>query len=151
MLNSDHQRGASGVAPAGTEWDRILSEARHQVDQLALPEVPSEPGVHAWFREGRCVYVCETGNLRSRLRTHLSTSRDLSRSTFRSWVAVREVGRAREYTRRRPSVMTDDEIAVVTAWIRECSVAWITTNTKKDAALLKAALVAEHRPSLNAS
>lgn len=149
MQTSDHQRGASGVAPAGTEWHRILSEARHHVDQLPLAEVPCEPGVHAWFREGRCVHLGETGNLRSRLRTHLSTSHDLSRSTFRSWVAVREVVRTREYTRRRPSVMTDDEIAVVTAWIRECDVAWVTTNTKRDAAQLKAALIADSRPPLN--
>lgn len=149
MSNSDHQRGASGAAPARHEWDRVLSEARHQVDQLALAEVPCEPGVHAWFREGQCVHVGETGNLRSRLRTHLSTSRDLSRSTFRSWVAVREVARTREYTRRRPSAMTDAEIAVVTAWIRECDVAWIITKTKRDAAQLMAAFIASYRPPLN--
>jgi hypothetical protein len=62
---------------------------------------------------------------------------------------VREVARTREYTRRRPSVMTNDEIAVVTAWIRKCDVAWVTTKTKRDAAQLKAALIADSRPPLN--
>lgn len=69
-------------------------------------EVPERlGGVRLFLRDAEYVYLGKASDLRSRLGTHLGTSLDLSRSTLRSWVAVRELGLSRECTRRRPTVM----------------------------------------------
>jgi hypothetical protein len=62
---------------------------------------------------------------------------------------VRELGLTREYTRRRPTVMTDGQVAVVTEWIRACELAWVTTSSKEEAALLEAKLLNAWRPPIN--
>lgn len=135
--------------PESAEWRRMLAVLRRKVASLRSGDIPSSPGVYAWFHDGRCVYLGKAFNLRTRLGTHLRTSLDLSRSTLRSWVAVRELGLAREFTRRRPSVMSVDEVAVVNAWIAECDLAWLSTATKAEAASLEKSLLADWRPPIN--
>ncbi|NYF16008.1 excinuclease UvrABC nuclease subunit [Microbacterium sp. AK009] len=116
---------------------------------MARPDIPAKPGVYAWFRDGECVYLGKASDLRSRLGTHLGTSLDLSRSTLRSWVAVRELNLDREYTRRRPTVTTAPQVAIVNAWLRSCELTWVVTATKEDAALLEGRLLAAYRPPIN--
>ena len=83
--------------------------------------------------------------------SHLSSSLDLSRSTLRSWVAVRELCLTREYTRRRPTVMTGEQVAVVNEWIRTCELAWTPTDTKEEAAALEPRPRRRWRPPINAA
>lgn len=131
------------------EWRDLLSKPRRLAARLERADIPTSPGVYSWFRGSQCVYLGKASNLRSRLSTHLSTSLDLSRSTFRSWVAVRELGLTREYTRRRPTVMTAGQVAVVNSWLRECDLAWITTLTKEDSVSLESAFLTAWRPPIN--
>ncbi len=137
--------------PASEQWRVLLAGRKHAVRTLAHSDIPAKPGVYAWFRDGYCVYVGKASDLRSRLRAHLATSLDLSRSTLRSWVAVRELGLDREYTRRRPTVMTAAQVAVVNDWLRACELTWVVTPTKEDAASLERALLGEFRPPINAA
>ena len=132
-----------------SEWSTVLSQPRTRAGSLARSVVPELPGVYAWFRDDECVYLGKASSLRARLRSHLATSLDLSRSTLRSWVAVRELGLTREYTRRRPTVMTPEQVAVVTEWIQRCDLSWVTTTTKEEAALLEARLLSAWRPPIN--
>lgn len=45
--------------------------------------------------------------------------------------------------------MTSGQVAVVTEWIRGCDLAWVTTDSKEDAAQLEANLLTAWRPSIN--
>lgn len=135
--------------PDTPEWQDVIARPRRIAGTVQRADVPSKPGVYAWFRDGVCVYLGKASDLRSRLASHLASSLDLSRSTLRSWVAVRELGLAREYTRRRPTVMTDDQVAVVNEWIRTCELAWTTTATKEEAAALESRLLRAWHPPIN--
>lgn len=136
-------------SPTGEPWQRVLSRPRRLASGVARGDIPSQPGVYAWFRDGQCVYVGKASDLRFRLSTHLGTSLDLSRSTLRSWVAVRELGLSRAHTRQRPTVMTAEQVAVVNAWMRGCDLAWESTATREGAAALEAELLAAWRPPIN--
>lgn len=137
-------------APTSDDWKTVLSQRRRLAGSLVPAQIPRGPGVYAWIRDGGCVYLGKASNLRSRLSTHLATSLDLSRSTLRSWVAVRELGLERAYTRRRPSAMTPDQVRVVTAWIHSCELAWVETESAVSAAALESALLKHWRPPINA-
>lgn len=137
------------TSPTAPEWDVVLTRPRRLASEVCRKDIPDSPGIYAWFRDGECVYLGKATDLRSRLSTHLGKSLDLSRSTLRSWVAVRELGVTREYTRRRPTVMTSGEVAVVTGWIRGCDLAWVTTDSKEDAAHLESTLLTAWRPPIN--
>lgn len=130
-------------------WGQILSAPRRSAETIPLSSIPAAPGVYAWFKDDDCVYVGKASDLRSRLRTHLATSLDLSRSTLRSWVAVRELGLPREFTRQRPSVMRAEQVAVVNRWLRSCDVGWVVTQTKDQAVSLESQLLASWRPPIN--
>ena len=138
-----------GTVPQSSEWQSVLAQPRRAASTLTRLDIPTSAGVYAWFQSDECVYLGKASSLRSRLRTHLGTSNDLSRSTLRSWVAVRELGLDRAHTRHRPSLMTTEQVAVVNAWIRSCDLAWVETDTNEDAAALEARLLADWRPPIN--
>lgn len=135
--------------PTTPEWDVVLERPRRPASEVRRADIPDRPGVYAWFRDGDCVYLGKASDLRSRLSTHLGTSLDLSRSTLRSWVAVRELDMTRERTRRRPTIMTSEQVAVVTSWIRGCDLAWVTAESKEEAAALESKLLTAWRPPIN--
>lgn len=112
-------------------------------------DLPSTPGLIAWFRDGECVYIGMSGDLRRRIGEHLSTSTDLSRSTLRSWVAVELLGISRERTRQRPSVITQDEADAVAAWLTKCDVGWKVTERRADASRMRDDLLSQMRPRFN--
>lgn len=132
------------------DWESVRSQRRNLAGSLNRAQIPTGPGVYAWFRDGECVYLGKASSLRPRLATHLATSLDLSRSTLRSWVAVRELGLERAYTRQRPSAMTPEQVGVVTAWIHHCELTWVETESASSAAALESALLAQWRPPINA-
>ena len=55
----------------------------------------------------------------------------------------------RERTRRRPTIMTSEQVAVVTSWIRGCDLAWVTAESKEEAAALESKLLTAWRPPIN--
>ncbi|CAN5613952.1 hypothetical protein BH24ACT14_BH24ACT14_03480 [soil metagenome] len=113
---------------------------------------PDDPGVYAFYRDGTPVYVgvaTRAGGLQRRLqREHLNTGHDLSRSAFRRNVAehlgVATVAQAKQ----RPSVMTDEQVDAVNAWVAGCQVAWMETSSGKQAGQLEKELKSERRPPL---
>ena len=132
-----------------SEWAALLSATRFATGTLSRSEIPRSPGVYAWFRDGECVYVGKASNLRRRIGTHLSTSLDLSRSTLRASVAVTTLGITRKHARSRPTVMTPEQIAVVTAWFAAAEVNWLECKTRDEAHSLEGRLRKSWMPSLN--
>lgn len=132
-----------------TDWETLLASPRHRNSDLTSGEIPPVPGVYAWFQNDECVYVGKASNLRSRLGKHRSGSLDLSRSTLRASVAVQELGVTRHHARQRPTVMTQEQIDVVSAWFARASLTWVTCPDAEAADRLERALRATHMPPLN--
>ena len=119
------------------------------VSTIRGSDIPRSPGVYAWFNDGACVYVGMATSLRERLGKHRSFSLDLSRSTLRASVAVRELGVTRAHARSRPSVMTQEQVDVVTDWLRGCEIAWLVCDNTNAADLLERQLRESWMPPIN--
>jgi hypothetical protein len=132
-----------------TGWAQLEQAPRRRAGDLRLADVPRDPGVYAWFRDGRCVYVGKASSLRRRLSTHVRTSPDLSRSTLRATVAVRELTITRATARARPSVITPEQASVINRWLEECDIAWVTCTSPRTADELERLLRRERMPELN--
>lgn len=131
-------------------WDEIAHLPRRPVADLTARDIPDSPGVYTWWRNDTCVYVGEAKtSLRSRLRAHLATGPDLSRSTLRRTVALEQLGIAREIAGRRPTQITQAQADVVNTWLRGCDLTWIECESATAAHDLETALRAHRRPPLN--
>jgi hypothetical protein len=129
------------------------AQPRHAADQLSRREVPTKPGVYAWYRHGNPVYsgraLGEKG-LQGRVwDNHLKTGNDLSRSSFRRNVCEHLGIAPTSRTTVRPTVMTVAEVEPVKRWIRECAVAWIECKTAAEAEGLEKSLLGEWMPPLS--
>lgn len=123
---------------------------RRPARDVLLMEVPSGPGVYTWWRDGEPVYVGEAKvSLRRRLRAHLGTGPDLSRSTLRRSIALAELDIPRATSSARPARVSQADADVVAAWLRGCELSWVECATGAEAHALEAALRAEHLPPLN--
>ena len=71
----------------GPLWQRMLQQPRLSASTITRADIPTSPGVYAWFRDGEPVYVGRAkakGGLRKRLAgNHLKVGPDLSKSAFR--------------------------------------------------------------------
>lgn len=140
---------ASRGVPSSHPWEDLTSAPRFKAADLQKAGIPRTPGVYGWFRDGECVYVGKATNLRSRLSSHRSRSLDLSRSTLRASVAVRELGVSRRVARQRPTAMTPAQVEVVNDWLDRCQVAWLSCADATEAGDLERRLRAEYLPRLN--
>lgn len=129
------------------------SEPRRAAEKLAGQDIPTSPGVYAWYREGEPVYsgraIGKTG-LHERLwGNHLKKGNDLSRSSFRRNVCEFLGIAPTSTTTVRPTLMTTAEVEPVNQWIRECEVAWIECDSAPEAEALEKGLHAEWMPPLS--
>lgn len=77
-----------------TTWDDLHRLPRRRAGDRPVRDIPTQPGVHVWFRDDVAVYlgVARGGTgRRGRLRAHLAHTVDLSCSTLRASVAVAEL------------------------------------------------------------
>ena len=122
---------------------------RALVADLTEADIPTEPGVYAFYRDGVPLYVGKAASLRARLWTnHLRRGASMTNSAFRRNVAA-ELGiasaadiKARRYT------TTPADAGAVSAWIGACELAWLECASELDAVLLETALKAEAKPRL---
>lgn len=150
-VTSESEEFAKGSM--GVQWKRALNLAVPQPLPVPPTSIPLAPGVYIWFRDGYPLYVGRAigkkGGLRQRLRAHLAQGPDLSRSTLRASVAVSQINVSRSIARRRPSIMTAQQIALVNEWIAECELGWIACDTRPEALILEKNLRDEWLPELN--
>lgn len=133
----------------GPLWDRMDAQPRLRASVLRAIDVPTSPGVYAWYRRGRAVYVGKANGLRDRAWTsHLGQSRTLGRSAFRRNVAEHlGFGAANDIKEKRVRP-TPEQLAEVRAWIVGCSVAWIECETGAAAKRLEGDMKLEWLPPL---
>ncbi|MDG9675177.1 HNH endonuclease [Micromonospora sp. DH14] len=99
----------------------------------AAGDAPQTPGVHVVIENGEVVYVGSTGDLRRRLRQHLTGNRGSS-------VLHDQVGRLLDQ-RGAPAAAAD-----IANWLAHCDLRWLRTD---DARGVKEALVATLGPRFN--
>ncbi|MFF2496612.1 hypothetical protein [Agromyces sp. NPDC058064] len=136
----------------GPAWAPLLRAPRRSMGALADAEVPSRPGVCAVFDMDEPVFLGKgTGQagLRGRIRAHLATDADLSRSTLRASVAVDVLGVSRWTARQRPASLPDWAVASVNERLSEFHIAWVECSNADEASDLKRRMLTEFRPEYN--
>lgn len=131
------------------EWARVHAAAKVRATELDRAAIPDSPGVYVWFLEGEATYVGKATNLKTRLRTHLKTDIDLSRSAFRRNVLEHLGAGTVAAARKRPTVLTPEQVERVNSWVASCDVAWVACGSVGNASELEAALLREYKPPLN--
>jgi len=137
---------------SGPLWSQMNARPRKRARDISGSDVPTAPGVYAWYRAGVPVYVGRAigqEGLRGRVwKDHLQTGDDLSRSSFRRNVCEHLGVAPTSRTRLRPTVMTAADVVPVNEWISGCEVAWITCASDDEARALEDDIKMECRPLL---
>jgi excinuclease UvrABC nuclease subunit len=124
-------------------------QARRLASTVSAKQLPKDPGVYAWYRNGQRIYVGKATSLQTRVgRNHLGKGRSLGTSAFRRNVAEHlGLGFAAEIKDGR-RVFDVQEILLINTWIGACEVAWIVCGSEADACKLEDSLKEEFLPPL---
>ena len=136
-----------------TTWTQMNDATRHAASLVTRSDIPRQPGVYAWYRDGIPVYVGKaTGREGLRQRAwsnHMARGRGaMSGSAFRRNVAEYLGFAAAGAIKTNTSILSDAEVSEVNSWIRDCHLAWVETSTAASAVALESALKAERLPLL---
>lgn len=122
---------------------------RLRARDLRAVDVPLSPGVYAWYRRGRAVYVGKADELRGRAwSNHMGQSSSMGSSAFRRNVAEHlDFGTPGDIKAKRVR-LTRIQLAEVRAWILGCALAWVECRTVAAAKELEIDMKAEWIPPL---
>jgi predicted GIY-YIG superfamily endonuclease len=133
----------------GPLWCAMNERPRREVGELRREDIPTSPGVYAWYEGGKPIYVGKGEDLQDRIwRNHLGRRLNLTSSALRRNVAEDlGIGSAGDIKagRCRP---TAEQVEQVNARIRACTIAWTTCESHKDAMALETRLKREWMPPL---
>ena len=133
----------------GPLWGRMDGQPRFRAADLTRADVPTDPGVYAWYRRGRAVYVGKADSLRDRAwKNHMGQSATMGTSAFRRNVAESLGHGSSADIKEQRVILTPDELAAVRAWIIGCSVTWIVCPSTTAALTLESRMKAEWMPPL---
>lgn len=130
-------------------WGAMNARPRRSPRDLVKADIPTDPGVYAWYRDGDAIYVGKADVLQRRLwSNHLGRGRVMTGSAFRRNVAqLLGIATASEIKRRNYQP-TDDEVRAVRDFIEGCEVAWIVCDSSQTASKLESDMKDECRPPL---
>jgi hypothetical protein len=137
--------------PTAGEWGALLSAPTIPVRELARAQVPDEPGVYLWRKEGQAVYVGMATSLRSRAwGKHLGAGASLAGSSLRRNVCQLLFGIPPNVTGRpTKQKFTIEQAAAIRDWLLACELSWLPCATAHEADHLERRLRAEFLPPLN--
>ena len=137
------------AAPAHLLWEEMDRQARCSASSLKKSQIPQQPGVYAWYRNHRRVYVGKAANLRSRVGgNHLGKGVCLTGSAFRRNVAeTLSIASAADIKSGRKQ-LTRLEVDQVCLWISACEVTWRVCESHDQACDLERRMKHEFRPPL---
>ncbi len=133
----------------GLLWDNMSRENRRSASDLRQAEIPKEPGVYAWFREGLPIYVGKASSLRRRVGgNHLGKGVCLTGSAFRRNVAEHlGIATSADIKAKRREI-SRKEADAIGIWISNCQVTWIVCDSEFDACSLEDRMKQEYQPPL---
>jgi hypothetical protein len=133
----------------GRHWDEMDARPRIPVTQLKRSDLPEQPGVYAFYRDGKAIYVGKAGDLRKRVwAKHCGQGAVMTGSAFRRNVAQDLGISTANEIKERLYQPTTKELALIRAWIEGCEVAWVTRSTEPLAVAFETALKQEWKPRL---
>lgn len=141
-----------GGPPATGEWGALLAEEVVLVRDLVRADVPDDPGVYLWRRDGAVVYVGTASSLRGRLWSkHLGRGVSLAGSSLRRNVCELLFGIPPRVTGNRPGrvKVTRGQSDAIRGWLSECELSWRSCETPADAEGLEKRLRSTYMPPLN--
>jgi len=111
--------------------------------------LPIGPGVYAWYRHGRPIYVGKADSLVRRVwANHLGNSRTIGGSAFRRNVAEALGFASSADIKSKRTNLTEEQLAALRSWILGCQVAWLTTPSIAAALRAEGELKTEFMPRL---
>ncbi len=125
------------------------AQPRRRASELSRGDLPECPGVYAWYRRDRAVYVGKGDDLRDRAwGSHMSQSKSLGRSAFRRNIAESLGFGAANDIKKKVRRLTTEQRALVRAWVVSCPVAWIECKSIATAKALEDDMKVEWLPPL---
>ena len=135
------------MADPGPLWTRMNAQPRHHPEGLRA-KLPIDPGVYAWYRRGRAIYVGKADSLLARVGKHTSKGRSMRGSAFRRNVAE-HLGIASALAIYLGDYEpTEKDLAEIRAFIEGCRVAWLIAPSEKAAKDLEDDFKVEWMPPL---
>ncbi|WP_401001091.1 GIY-YIG nuclease family protein [Agromyces sp. GXQ0307] len=142
---------STSTAALSAEWQVLLAVPTVTVGSLARADVPIEPGVYLWRRDGEVRYIGAASSLRRRVWAKLlGRGVSLGASSLRRNVCELLHGIPTTVTggKSRQKV-TPAQAAAIRDWLNGCTIAWTVCSSAADAAALEGRLLDEYRPPLN--
>jgi hypothetical protein len=122
---------------------------RHRGGELLKADIPTNPGVYAWYRKGAAIYVGKADRLQDRLwKNHLGRGRVMTGSAFRRNVAEHLGISTSAGIKARAYQPDADELVRVRRFIEGCHVAWLVCESKPVALDLETRMKREWMPPL---
>lgn len=133
----------------GPLWSKMAARPRLEVPVLTRDQLPLDPGVYSFWRDGKPVYVGKATSLRSRVwKSHGGRGAVMTGSAFRRNVAEHLGIASANDIYKRIYQPTDQEVSRVRAFIEGCEAAWITCPTEPAAVDLETRMKREWTPPL---
>lgn len=125
------------------------AQPRRSPLELRKADIPDDPGVYAWYRDGMPIYVGKADNLCNRVwKKHLGRGAVMTASAFRRNVAEHLGIASADDIKTKTYIPTPDEVRAVRDFVDGCELAWRTTESKAQAVELETAMKREWRPPL---
>jgi len=124
-------------------------QPRHMAGELVRADIPTEPGVYAWYRQDVAIYVGKADRLQDRLwKNHLGRGRVMTGSAFRRNVAEHLGVSTAAAIKARAYQPDADELSRIRDFIEGCQVAWMVCYSKSAAPALETRMKREWKPAL---
>src|SRR4051812_49386674 len=108
------------MAP-GPLWTTMHARLRRSSRDLVKADIPLDPGVYAWYRDGQAIYIGKADSLQQRLwSNHLGQGRVMTGSAFRRNVAQHLDIAVANDIKKKAYQPTDTEVRAVREFIEGC-------------------------------
>jgi hypothetical protein len=133
----------------GPLWKLMHARPRHRPRDVAKADIPTDPGVYAWYRDGHAIYVGKGDSLQTRIwNNHLGRGAVMTGSAFRRNVPQHLGIATADAIKTKAYMPTSDQVQAVRDFIEGCEVAWRKTKTKPQALDLETRMKREWMPPL---
>lgn len=133
------------------DWKRVDDLPRHPFASLERAALPDAPGVYAFYRDGKRMYVGKATRqtVRDRVwKCHRGRGKSMGNSAFRRNVAEMLGIASARAIKKGAHAISDDEVQRVNGWLDACELACVALSSAASATAVEDALKAEFMPPL---